>query len=738
MATASATTARNDIAITAWGQPAAGVWPHVTLRVDGKKVGEAMVSSTSPKTYTFPVDLDPTQGHRIQVHYDNDAVLPDGDRNLFVRSIQANGKAIPANDPSVSYDRGALDGRQVTPGQTAMYWWGALNADVPKEFFMKPTPQTPAFYVSPNGKDTWTGRHATPLADGSDGPFASLERARDAMRANPTVKNTYIRGGEYHLDKTLDLTQADKGATFQAFPGETPVLSGAQKVQNFIREANGLYSAKLAQPTNYDLVIGGKRQNLAQTGTVDPQDPFKSGYLWGERGPDPKTTFKFKAGDLKPGDIVAGSKVQVFNGERLTDELTEVKSVDWATRTITLKDPAWYPLTYGITYKLLNNPKHIDQAGEFAWRASDSSVVVKPEDAAALEKKGAVVPRLGTLVKMADADGVTLKGLTLRDTTSDGSALVMDRADKDRIVGNRFVNVGNAVEMTTSSDNKIGGNTILYAGKNGVDMSKQSNRNAIYANKMNHVGELRKYTGGVMSHGVNDSLIANNTIQNSPRYGISIKNWAADNTVSGNRVENNRVLRTGQETADGGAIEMLGRSNLDTKTTIKGNHVEDVGGLATDDTGWKENYKGFGIYLDDLTGGVDISRNSFKDTSWASVFIHGGDDVKVFENEAIMTGNDTEFLRVEWAPGAGDVGLPRDNSVSGNLIFGEKPVDDYWMFNHEGTVKVGANQVANSAKMPADLAFNLNDPNKPTLALPYGSMGAENYKPSDTLPMLWG
>ncbi|MBN1541037.1 hypothetical protein JW992_02750, partial [candidate division KSB1 bacterium] len=40
----------------------------------------------------------------------------------------------------------------------------------------------PAFFVSPYGCDDWSGRSAEPNSDGSDGPFITLERARQAIR----------------------------------------------------------------------------------------------------------------------------------------------------------------------------------------------------------------------------------------------------------------------------------------------------------------------------------------------------------------------------------------------------------------------------------------------------------------------------------------------------------------------------------------------------------------------------
>ena len=38
------------------------------------------------------------------------------------------------------------------------------------------------FYVSTGGSDSWSGTLAAPNAQRSDGPFATLERARDAVR----------------------------------------------------------------------------------------------------------------------------------------------------------------------------------------------------------------------------------------------------------------------------------------------------------------------------------------------------------------------------------------------------------------------------------------------------------------------------------------------------------------------------------------------------------------------------
>ena len=60
------------------------------------------------------------------------------------------------------------------------------------------------FFISLNGNDSWSGTLAEPNRSGTDGPFATIEKTRDAVRSlkkdvsMPAESITvYIRGGIY-------------------------------------------------------------------------------------------------------------------------------------------------------------------------------------------------------------------------------------------------------------------------------------------------------------------------------------------------------------------------------------------------------------------------------------------------------------------------------------------------------------------------------------------------------------
>lgn len=616
----------------------------------------------------------------------------------------------------------------------------------------------PGFYVATNGNDQWSGRLAEPNADGTDGPYASLERARDAMRGSD-IDTTYVRGGTYHLSKALQLDGNDNGVTFTAYKDEKPVLSGGERITGFKNEGDGLYSAKLDKPSDLDLVIGGERQRVAQSGDWDPADPNTSGWSvldQADGGPS-KAAFTYRDGDVSETlRAQTGLKVHSFDTERLNDAISDVTSIDHDSRAVTFDQPNQYTLRSGGTYRLLNDESLIRDPGEFAWRSEDGSLVVKPEHGDSFEKDGVVVPRLGTLVHLAAAKDVTITGLTFADGRYDGAAVSVTRGGGHDIGGNHFVNVGTAISLDGSDDNRIGGNVMEHLGDTGVNLFNAADGNRIYGNRIEHVGEILKGGGGVTATGSSDTVVDHNDVAWSPRYGISFKEWNDGQVIDNNRITNNHVTHTGQETADAGGLEILGRSGRDTNSLIQGNHVEDTGGLATKQGSgdWIDGQKGWGIMLDDMASGVTVRDNFVKGTTWANIYVHGGNDNVVQNNIGVVSRPEDAFVRIEWVPKAGEAGNPNDNTVTHNVAVGEQPMDDYWTLYTPGRFTMDNNVTDSKARGASDTVvsdpgfmdaangdYGLH-PDSPAVKagindLDWSNMGADHYTHTADLPDFW-
>ncbi|MBB3266228.1 endoglucanase [Azospirillum sp. OGB3] len=166
------------------GNAAGGVNAHFNLLIDGKKVGEGM-AGTSAKDYAFSINATADQAHKVQIQYDNDATVNGQDRNLLVNKITINGKSVMPTDGIVTYDKGALDGKDVVKGQSGMWWNGTLVVDADKSFF--PGSSNPTNPTTPT----------TPPAPTPTKPTLSVS---DVSVTEPTGKTTGIAPGFLHTE----------------------------------------------------------------------------------------------------------------------------------------------------------------------------------------------------------------------------------------------------------------------------------------------------------------------------------------------------------------------------------------------------------------------------------------------------------------------------------------------------------------------------------------------------------
>ncbi|WP_199271519.1 hypothetical protein [Cellulophaga sp. L1A9] len=98
------------------------------------------------------------------------------------------------------------------------------------------------FYVSTSGSDAWSGTLDRPNSQGTDGPFATLDQAKNAVRTLKKSKSqdivVLIRDGIYKLNKTVVFGLEDSGEgkstiTYAAYPSEKPVFSSGKEIQGW-------------------------------------------------------------------------------------------------------------------------------------------------------------------------------------------------------------------------------------------------------------------------------------------------------------------------------------------------------------------------------------------------------------------------------------------------------------------------------------------------------------------------
>jgi parallel beta-helix repeat protein len=527
-------------------------------------------------------------------------------------------------------------------------------------------------YVAPSGRDEWSGSHPVPNQDGSDGPLASLEGARNAIRRARSSAETQgsikvvLREGKYFLQGIFWLKEEDGGSAefpleFVAYPGENPILSGGRIITGWKPYKGPIWRAPLpeARGGNWrfrQLFFEGKRQPQARFPKADPQDPRNSGYL-------------------KSGEAVENQELQAFTypaqsfprrwarpsqGEVhiragwWNEEIVPIKSVDQDRRVITLRYPIldadvapWFMrfrrLGPGFPFYVANLLEELTEPGEWCLDSSEGAVYFWPPHGNPNSSE-VVIPTLKTLISLRDVSWLRISGLTFTETLGGdnyhrselkgygamfplpersyvGEAIRMRGTQHCVVEQNHFDQVGgNAVYLEhNNSRNIIRRNEIRYSGANGICLlgvkARHPRLNRIEDNHIHDCGEINNYCAGIFL-GLSDSnVIGHNAIHDTPHHGINL----GSNGFGRNIVEFNDIRRTCLENRDLGAINCwmdVPRHYVEANEqrsghVIRFNYIAETGG------------GGVGIYLDDFSSNCLVLGNIVVGAS-SGVLIHSG------------------------------------------------------------------------------------------------------------------
>lgn len=446
------------------------------------------------------------------------------------------------------------------------------------------------FYISTDGSDSWSGTLPEPNQQQTDGPFGSLERARDAVRelSNDRADDVrvLVRGGSYRLQETVvfglqDSGRDDSTITYAAYPDETPVFSSGRE----IREWKPVTTMPLRLPEkaigNVQVAdVAGSFRTLFDADGLLPRARSK-GFI-PLRGSS-RNKLHFPAGRLKNRPNVEDMEIVVRPHHAWIVNILPLTSVDEQKQIATTSINATYAMDALHFLKetescwVENAIDELDEPGEWALNTNDGKLYLWPRNDSPV-----VAPQLSELIRVegdVDKEGpndspvrnLCFRGLTFMhgerysishkdaglqhdwDMHDKANALVRLRGTENCTIDQcRFAHSGSgAIRVDLHGrQNTISGNVIEHIGGAGILLcgygpgTKDVNRkNVVHNNHIHHVGRIYSHSPGIMVWQSGENRIANNLIHNTPYTGIIVSGCMSHFFAKGGRELSKTIRR---------------------------------------------------------------------------------------------------------------------------------------------------------------------------------------------------
>lgn len=517
------------------------------------------------------------------------------------------------------------------------------------------------WFVSENGNDAWSGQSPEVSANQQDGPFATLERARDAIRkaramGDAGAQTVNVRKGTYRLKEAFRLEAQDSGdkehpVLWKAYKDEKPILTGAFPVKGWTTWKGEIKSAPLGnavqlKPGVRQLLLGGKRQTLARYPNADPKDPVAGGWafaggegwpMYADRPGEDKHTLEVKEGDLRNWSQPNQVELTVFPRYNWWNSRVRVKAVDRDARKITLASDCSYAIRQGDRYFFQNALEELDAPGE--WYADAKEGVLYFWPPSGLNPEDATIVVASSLLRMeVGTHDVVLRGFIFEGC--EGMAITLIETERCSVEHNWIRAAGEwnggGVSVSKGLANRVRYNVIEEVGNTGVSLKGGDVKtltpagNSAEHNHIHHFGIFYKQGVGISLDGVGNRA-EHNHLHDGPRFAIY-------HTGNRHKISYNHIHDVSLETEDTGAIYCGGRDWTTPRgTTISYNFIHDVPGFTMHDGRALTPNFAWGIYLDDNSGGADVIGNIVTRCGRGGMHGHGARDCVVENN--IFAGN---------------------------------------------------------------------------------------------------
>ncbi len=520
-----------------------------------------------------------------------------------------------------------------------------------------------AFYVSTDGSDSYTGLASTHTG-GTTGPFLTLEKARDAVRAlrvsNPStgVVNVWVKNGNYYRTTTFTLSAPDKDTVYGGFGLGLTRLVGGRPVTGWARVTNQAVLKRLTGAAKTNVLQASLANNgITSPGTLkrrmanwDNGDNsalelfFKDAPMklsqwpatgWATITGAPKgakgKVFTYNSNEPKTWQKSADMWVHGFYATNWSDSHEQIASYDATKMTVNLVAPGpYYGVGSGFRFVFENILEEVNKPGEYYVDRTTKTLYFWPPSP--INTGTAVASTLeAPIVTITGGSNITLSNLVVEGGR--GSGVVINSGSGNLVQNCMIRNLGRmGAEIKAGTNNGVSSCEITQVGETGI-LVNGGNRTTLVAGGNyadgNHIYNfarwVRAYRPGVALNGVGNRA-SHNIITDAPHSAIQ---------AGGNDqvVEYNEVARACQETGDSGAIYMLGQDLTQRGSIVRYNYLHDIFAPKWLPKGWAENP---GIYLDDFGSGMQVYGNVISNLT-TGMLIGGGRDNLVDGNAFYLT-----------------------------------------------------------------------------------------------------
>lgn len=521
------------------------------------------------------------------------------------------------------------------------------------------TPGEPSLilYVSTAGNDQWSGKLEQPNRGNTDGPLATPEGARNAIRslkgAGTLPKGNIvieIQGGVYEMAQALELEAQDGGTDslsriiYRGKPGSEVRLSGGKILPQWEPVKDPGVLGKLNTSARDQIVQADLRaagiSDFGSPGGLGMELFFNDKPMWISRYPNKgfvKITGLFNEdpvdvrgtkGDRKGRFNYDDEHLSLWTAEKdawvhgywfwdWSEQRHKIANIDPAAKIMEVVPPYHhYGYRIGQWFYGFNLLSEIDEPGEYYIDREAGTLYFYPPSDIANAKSYVSLNK--NIINMKNVSFLNIEGLTLEGCRE--TVVNMQDCQNSLVGGCTIRNAGDwAVSIKGGTRNGVTGCDIYDTGAGGVKIDAGDRKTLVPAecyadnNHIHHIARIKRISNPcVWLFGVGNRA-THNLLEHIPHNAIYF---------NGNEhlMEYNEISDACYESNDAGAI-YAGRDWAMRGTVIRYNYLHDISGF--------EGQGCVGLYLDDAFSSAEVTGNIFQRVTRAMMLGGGRDNIVV-------------------------------------------------------------------------------------------------------------